>query len=344
MASIYKRGSIWWGRVRRQGREFREPLKTTSRAVAEKRLKDWIARMDAIAWGDKPRRTFDEMALGFLDDHAKNLRPQSLRRYETSLKALTPHFEGLTLDQITRATLAAYEADRRRLVSAPTVRRDLACLSSMFTWAIAWEWCEVNPVSPFLKARSKRGLKEAPARTRYLSHEEEARLLAAAPSYLEPMIAVAIDTGLRLEEQLSLTWDQVNLAAREIRVERTKSGEPRTVPILPRAGTILGTLPRHIHSRYVFCKSDGTRYGKLTRGLAAAVKRAGIATLQWHDLRRTCGCRLQQDHGFKLDRIREWLGHASVVQTERAYAFLRVEDLHAAIDAGTKTGTRHADS
>lgn len=300
--------------------------------------------MDAIAWGDKPRRTFDEMALGFLDDHARNLRPQSLRRYEISLKALTPHFEGLTLDQITRATLAAYEADRRRLVTASTVRRDLACLSSMFSWAIAWEWREANPVGPFLKARAKRGLKESASRTRYLSREEEVRLLAAAPAYLGPMIAVAIDTGLRLEEQLSLTWDQVSLGAREILVELTKSGKSRTVPILPRAGTILGTLPRHIHSRYVFCKSDGTRYGKLTRGLAGAAKRAGIAKLQWHDLRRTCGCRLLQDHGLDINRVKEWLGHASVVQTERAYAFLRTEDLHAAIDARTKTGTGHADS
>ena len=51
---------------------------------------------------------------------------------------------------------------------------------------------------------------------------------------METAITIAIDTGLRLEEQLPPTWDQVNLSAREIRVERTKSGDPWRVPILPR--------------------------------------------------------------------------------------------------------------
>ena len=56
------------------------------------------------------------------------------------------------------------------------------------------------------------------------------------------------------------------------------------------------------------------------------------------------GCQPQQDYGFKLDRVRDWPGHGSVSQTERAYAFLRTEDPHAAIDAGPKTDTARADS
>ena len=108
MASIYKRGNVWWGRVRRKGREYREPLKTASRAVAEKRLKDWLERLDAAAWGEKPRRTFDDLALKFMDDHLPLLKPQSARRYQTSLRMMTEHFEGMFLDQITRAKLSEY--------------------------------------------------------------------------------------------------------------------------------------------------------------------------------------------------------------------------------------------
>jgi hypothetical protein len=51
----------------------------------------------------------------------------------------------------------------------------------------------------------------------------------------------------------------------------------------------------------------------------------------WHDLWRTRGCRLLQDHEMELKRVSEWLGHASVGQTERAYAFLDVSHLHRAV-------------
>ncbi len=341
MASIYKRGNVWWGRVRRKGREYREPLKTASRAVAEKRLKDWLERLDAAAWGEKPRRTFDDLALKFMDDHLPLLKPQSARRYQTSLRMMTEHFEGMFLDQITRAKLSEYEAYRRRQsASAPTIRRDLACLSSMFSCAIEWEWLEHNPVAPFLKARRRRGLKEAKPRTRYLSHAEEDALLEAAPPYLRDMIAVAIDTGLRLEEQLSLTWTQIDLKRSEIVLPDTKAGEEQRVPILPRCAQIWTQFPRHIRSPYVFHKKDGSRYGKLTRGLAGAAKRAGIVDLKWHDLRRTCGCRLLQDHGLSMVEVRDWLRHKSVAQTERAYAFLRVEDLHRAVTRGHNSGHR----
>ena len=46
---------------------------------------------------------------------------------------------------------------------------------------------------------------------------------------------------------------------------------------------------------------------------------------------RTCGCRLLQNHGLSFAQVRDWLGHLNVQQTERAYAFLTVENLKEAI-------------
>jgi integrase len=57
--------------------------------------------------------------------------------------------------------------------------------------------------------------------------------------------------------------------------------------------------------------------------LQKAVRRAGhaIATplehVEWHDLRRTCGCRLLQDLGFSMEETSRWLGHSSIKVTER---------------------------
>ena len=69
----------------------------------------------------------------------------------------------------------------------------------------------------------------------------------------------------------------------------------------------------------------------MNKGMKAARRRAGLKALRWHDLRRTCGCRLLQDHAMSMEGVKEWLGHSTVVVTERTYAFLEIEHLHRAV-------------
>jgi integrase/recombinase XerD len=330
---IYRRGKMWWGRAQRSGREHRLSLKTTSKAVAERRYRQWRDDLEAIAWGEKPRRRFDDAAERFIREHLPTLKITSAKRYGVSLTWLADQFEGKYLDQIGAAELAEFERNRRTAgASPPTVRRDLACLSSIFGSCIEWEWCEANPVPAYMKRRKKRGLREAPARTRYLSHEEETSLLLHSTPAVQSATAFAIDTGLRREEQFGLTWDKIDLQVGEITLDgNTKSGKQRRVPLLPRAAQILAQLPRHVRSKYVFCHANGDRYVNMEKGLKAARRRAGLRALRWHDLRRTCGCRLLQDYGMSMEAVKEWLGHSSVVVTEKAYAFLEIEHLHRAV-------------
>ena len=94
-----------------------------------------------------------------------------------SLAHLDRELGHLMLKMIGSAQLVEFETARRSAgVSAPTIRRDLACLSSLFGFAIEREIVDVNPVSAFLKRARKRGLRESEARTRYLSHAEEQRV------------------------------------------------------------------------------------------------------------------------------------------------------------------------
>jgi integrase len=340
MASVYRRGKKWWGKVQRDGTVLRHPLKTESKAIAQKRLRTWLDELDAVAWGESPRRSFEAAVERFAEEHLPQIRASSARRYLISLEWLGKAFEGLALDQITSARLGQFELSRRNSgASAPTVRRDLACLSSLFGCCMEWEWAAANPVPAFFKSRRKRGLRESPPRTRYLSHEEEARLLANATEPTRSAIIFAIETGLRLREQFSLRWDQVDLASKDILLSgKTKSGRPRRVPITGRAGTVLGTLQRIPKSQYVFRHPDGSPFGQMNKGLHAACRRAGIAWTRWHDLRRTCGCRLLQDKGLSMEAVAMWLGHSSITVTEKTYAFLDYETIRNQV-TGTKTGT-----
>lgn len=370
MAAIYRRGKIWWGRVQRQGHDLRQSLKTTAEGVARRRLKEWLDELERVAWGERPRRSFDDLALKFIDEHLPRLKPAAAKRYLVSIEALTDSFEGLWLDQVTGARIAEFEAARRRAgqripekwqgrrrpkpLSAGTIRRDLACLSSMFGFGIEIEWCDVNPVPVYLKRAKRRGLKEAPPRRRYLTFDEEQRLLAAAGDRhgspdLVDAIALAIDTGLRREELLSLRRPtpvvsgeagpvlRLDRNAIEVTEDTSKNSRARNVPLLPRARAILAQKPARLRSAYLLVNPEtGERYKAMNKGLAGAAKRARIPPLIWHDLRRTCGCRLLQQYGMKMEEVSRWLGHSSVLVTERSYAFLEDEHLQAAIRPAQK--------
>jgi integrase len=199
----------------------------------------------------------------------------------------------------------------------------------MLTSATDWEWIEEggNPIPAYLRRRAKRGLKEAPGRTRYLSETEEAALLENATQPARSVIALAIDTGLRREELFSLEWWQVDMARGTITTTTmSKSGRARKVPLPARSAHFLAHLPRFLDASHVLVNPDTrTRYVHMDKSLKAAMRRANVSNLRWHDLRRTAGCRwLQRDRKTLLE-VSVLLGHSSMQVTGNRYAFLEAE-------------------
>jgi integrase len=349
MAKAYKRGQTYWGRVSYRGKEYRKSLETASARVANERLLTFVSEVKSGKWGDKPRRKFEDAANKFIDVHFPRIKPNSAKRYRVSLMNLVDHISVVFLDEITSSVLSDFEVARRKQgVSDSTIRRDLMCLSSMFSCAREWEWTNDNPAAAYLRTAKKRGLVEAQPRSRFLSHDEEKDLAEHAAlmrqaarggrdvhgwQMQQAVFLFAIDTGLRAEEIFTLTWPQVDLKARQVTVrqEQAKSKRARTVPIFPRSLDLLTALPRSDHSQYVFWHRDGQRYRHMYRALMRACAAVGIADLEFHDLRRTCGVRLIRDHGFSIERVSLWLGHNNINITEKVYAFLSVDDLHKAV-------------
>lgn len=360
MANVYLRGKTWWGRAQKGGEEFRKSLETRSQSVARDRLRTWLDELDEEEWGKRPKTTLNEACANFTSEHLPTLRPNSATRYGVSIDWLDANMGSLLITKIGSAELRKFETWRRTLgATAPTILRDLACLSSIYSHCMEHEWVVVNPVQAFLKARKKRGLRESPAKTRYLTHEEEAALLEASIPRVREAIIFAIYSGLRAEEQFSLTWDRVDLDLRQVTIpmEIAKGKRDRTAVLLDPALAVLRRLPRHFRSPYVFfhgaaantkagvargrkklSEKDGHRFNHLLRAIQLSAERAGIKHLTWHDLRRTHGCRLLQDEKWSIEMVRDQLGHSSVQQTEKAYAFLEVEQRRDAA-AGTNPGT-----
>lgn len=347
--NLRKRGRIWWYKVRKRGKDYEGSLETENLGVAQERLKRILEELKASRWGEKPRRTFNEAAERFGIERFKTLKPSSAARYVVSIANLLEELDGVFLDEIGTARLGDFERRRKTdNVTGSTIRRDLACLSAIYSMAEYWEWTDRNPVKPFLRERSRSGLKEGDPRNRALDADEEKEVIACASPKASRGIIVAIDTGLRKEEQLSLMWPDVDFRARHllVRAEVTKTGKPRHVPLLPRTLNLLMEMRREIAGPYVFTTHQGRRYSRASpyfyealqkavrkaNALRAKTNREPMPHVEWHDLRRTCGCRLLQDRKFSMEEVSRWLGHSSVKVTERHYAFLKIEQLHEAVD------------
>lgn len=340
---IYKRAGSphLHGRFQYKNKEYRKSLDTAVESIAKKRLREWYNQVCA---GVISKRTFghtyDEAALSFASEHMPTLTKTSQSRYVTSMIHLARSFEGKRLGEIGKAELHELEMRRRREthagkpVSPSTIRRDMRCLSSIFSHCIAKDWVEINPVSVYMLSRRRHGaLRQGAPKTRYLSHEEEKALLHASPAVLRFALILSIDLGFRREELFGLKWADIDFVKGEVTLapERTKNHKGRTIPLLPRATQELRMALKH--GEYVVSQPNGKRYFDMRHMLETARKKAGISYVSWHDLRRTCGCRLLQDHGMPIERVSKWLGHSSVGVTEKSYAFLEIQHLHNAIKA-----------
>ena len=147
-------------------------------------------------------------------------------------------------------------------------------------------------------------------RTRYLTSEEENRLFQVVPEEHHPLFVVALNTGLRKTEQLSLTWADIDFQQGLIRVRRSKSGKPRFVPMRPVVIDTLKSLPRMIDNPYVFYGHvKGKRLHDLPEEWESWLKEANIEDFHWHDLRHTFASRLVSA-GCSLYVVQEYLGHS----------------------------------
>src|ERR671919_595553 len=80
---------------------------------------------------------------------------------------------------------------------------------------------------------------------------------------------------------------------------------------------LLGLSQQHGDAEYVFTNPNtGTRYTDVKKSVSAACREAGIANFTFHDLRHTFGTRLA-DAGVDVVKIKELMGHASIVTTMR---------------------------
>lgn len=170
-------------------------------------------------------------------------------------------------------------------------------------------------------------------RLRYLSHEEEQRLLKElSPTYPESqrrqaqqdnydLVVFLLDVGCRYSEAAKLQWSDIDLDSRTINLYRPKVRNESVLFITDRLYNVLNRRKRASTNEYVFNDKEGSGPRKHTTiAIRKAFRRAGLTDATVHDLRHTFASRLAQA-GFSLQEIATLLGHASI-QTTMRYSHL----------------------
>jgi integrase len=202
-----------------------------------------------------------------------------------------------------------------------TVNRYLTALSHALTVAVReWGWLDDSPMRKVTKLKEPRG------RVRFLSDEERQRLLDACTTSknksLYTIVVLALATGGRQQELLSLRWPDVDLIRGTLTFQQTKNGERRRVPL---TGHALDLLRQHARVRYlesdlVFPAYTNIKRRRVRDAWNNAVRRAGIADFHFHDLRHSFASYLAMN-GASLLEIAEVLGHKTLAMVKR-YAHL----------------------
>lgn len=317
---LYKRNNIYWFQLTYDGRRIQESLKTTDKRQAERLYAKVMTDIIEGRYFEQnlaKTTSYDQMVTKYLEEHEHS-------RDEHTLKKLNAWFTGLTLFEITTRRVAEYRTARLREVKPATLYQELALLRRMFNVAIKeWEWLKDNPVS-----RLSFSVGNKNARDRWLTVEEEQWLLQCAtnPQWLRPLLIMALHTGMRRGEILNVTWKDIDFTRRMFRIERSKNGEKRGIPM---SRFLLETL-RQLKVRGISGRLFAISERSLRVAFETAVGKAGIENFHFHDLRHTFATRLVQN-GVDLYKVKELLGHKSLTMTMR-YAHHYPESLRGSIE------------
>ena len=167
---------------------------------------------------------------------------------------------------------------------------------------------------------------------RYLSEDEEERLMKELPSYLKPIVICALTTGLRKSNILNLRWENVDfeMGFIEILKQENKGKKKIQIPLSSRLKAELEKIGIK-DKGYVFVSHrKPSAYKNISDGFKEACKRAGIENFRFHDLRHTVGTRLVAK-GVDLQTVKELLAHSDLRTTQR-YLHPVKENIKKAVD------------
>jgi integrase len=354
------RGPVWYAKYRLpDGKQVqkkigpawaergRPPAGYFTKRTAESWLQGLLgqARQGTLPGMRSGGATFAEAAEEWLRFIAQDRerKPSTIRDYRSALNAhLLPAFGERQLESITVEEIEAWRPTLTGL-SNRTKNKLLIQLHGIFRRAQRVYGLDANPL-----ARVEKHPQRSSGDIEVLAPEEVWALVRAAGSELDGAVFLtAAFTGLRMGELLALHWRDVDFSGSVIRVRTSwaggrlttpKSGKVRSVPMAPDVASALARLGDRGNwmgdDDLVFASDTGDHISDsaLRIRYKAALGRADLRNLRFHDLRHTFGTRMIAKADVR--RVQEWMGHADIQTTMKFLHYApRAEDARLVAEA-----------
>ncbi|MHB1696502.1 MAG: tyrosine-type recombinase/integrase [bacterium] len=336
MATIYKRGNLYWYQVRLEGRQYQGSTKT-----GDKKLAQQIANTIET---DLVRKKFSmPVKSNYTFLPAWEQYVNSLNNSNGTIKVkgwiskhFLPVFGNRNIADITQSDIKSYQLKRKIEIAAMPknidkreseisfayLNKEILILSNFCNFCIERGLIEKNPAAGIKKLNELSRLKT-------LSESDINKLIAGATNKLtRDLITFLIYTGCRKGEALNLKWEDVDLSNDVIAVKATKTKFDRYIPI----SQVVKGLLSHIDKKsdYVFCDKNGQKLNDFKKSFHTALKNAGLKDMHIHDLRHVFASKMVMG-GTSLYITGELLGHKTPQMTMR-YAHLMPDGLKKAMD------------
>jgi len=222
------------------------------------------------------------------------------------------------------------QTDDQKRARKDTANRVLSILKASLTYCVDRNLAD-SPDRPWQLVKPFRGV--AKARIRFLTVEEQVRLVEACDPEFRQLVRGALLTGCRYGELTRLTCKDYDPTSGSVFVAESKSGKPRHVYLTEEGKLLFGELTKDADpGRPIFVRHSARREKKDPRPhgwqasdqcqmMRRACTKAGIETVTFHELRHTYASTLV-NKGASLSVVAKLLGHAGTEMLEKHYAHL----------------------
>ena len=327
---IYRRpdSPTWWMSLQVNGQRVRVNTQVEDRQLAEELFCAWRAEIARTRWLGAPTPDGDHTVADLVAQYLKVATPRksshSQQRDRIVLTRLARRWGKLLLRELTAQLVEEYLAERITQVTFATASKELGILKAAFRYAIRWGWASQSPFVGIVLNQA------GTTRTRWLSQDDEKRLLTHCPAWLRDIVITGLDTGLRPGNLVGLrcVWVQPTGTSLIIPRERTKTKTfPITIPLTTRAADIVRRSLLSACCEHLFVSDAGRPFtcAGVNRALQRAALKGGLKDICTYTLRHTFISRLVQA-GVSLPEVAALAGHQDIRMTMN-YAHLAPQHL-----------------
>jgi integrase len=342
---VYKRNNNYWiDFTDAGGRRHRNKIGPNKR-IAQKVLNGYlgkVARRVHLGVIDDSAISFADFMKIWWERTEADRAPSTQERWREIVESKLKPFFGGALRAVNPARVMDFIAKRRAAgISAGTINLEVCIIKHAMKRAVAWQYLSSDPLKDRTGAyvEGLQPLKTPPGRTRYLVGDEPQNLLAmtAGDPYLHAFVLIALNTGMRRGEILSLTRGSIDWSNATASLAQTKNGEAPHVPLNPAAMEALRALPAPIDEAGRLFPFKGRQ---MTMRFARAAAQAGVTDFRLHDCRHTFAS-YHAMSGTATRGLQELLRHKTPAMTAR-YSHLSATYLRDAVErVSFEGGRRH---